>query len=205
VTDWTLRCSACDHAADAGARAAVCPVCGQPLFAHYPAAPRGATLPRWDMWRYAAALPLRAGESPVTLGEGLTPLVEAPRLARAVGVGRMWVKDEGRSPTVSFKARGMSAALTRARAFGAAGVVVPTAGNAGAAVAAYAAAAGLPARVYAPRTTPPVILATVRALGADLHLVEGTSETPAARRARLRPRAGGWTSARCANPTGWRE
>jgi threonine synthase len=125
------------------------------------------------LWRYAAALPVADGERPVSLGEGLTPLHEAPALASAVGVGRLWVKDEGRNPTGSFKARGMSAAVTRARGLGAHGVVVPTAGNAGAAVAAYAAAAGLPARVYAPRTTPPAILMTVCAMGAELHLVDG--------------------------------
>jgi threonine synthase len=103
----------------------------------------------------------------------MTPLVEAPALARTVGVRRLLVKDEARNPTASFKARGMSVAITRARGLGAPGVVIPTAGNAGAAIAAYAAAAGLPARVYAPRTTPTPILETTRALGADLRLVDG--------------------------------
>jgi len=83
------------------------------------------------------------------------------------------VKDEGLNPTASFKARGMSAAVTRARALGVPGLVVPTAGNAGAALSAYGAAAGLPVRVYAPEGTPAPILATIRALGADLHLVAG--------------------------------
>jgi threonine synthase len=135
-------------------------------------APR-TTAPRWDLWRYAAVLPVRADETPVSLGEGLTPMAEAPALARRVGVARLWIKDEGRNPTASFKARGMSAAVTRARALGAAGLVVPTAGNAGAALAAYGAAAGLPVRVYAPRTTPPAILMAIAALHADLHLVDG--------------------------------
>lgn len=170
---WTLCCSACDYAQPGDQPAGVCPRCAQPLLAEYLPVPPGTIGPRWDLWRYAAALPLMDGETPVSLGEGLTPLVESPALARQLGVARLWVKDEGRNPTASFKARGMSAAVTRARALGARGLVVPTAGNAGAAIAAYAAAAGLPARVFAPRTTPPAILMTVRALGADLHLVDG--------------------------------
>jgi threonine synthase len=125
------------------------------------------------MWRYAAVLPLHAGEAPVSLGEGATPLYELPKLARELGVARLWVKDEGLNPTASFKARGMSAAVTRAAALGVPGFVVPTAGNAGAALAAYGAAAGIPVRVYAPASTPSPILATIRALGADLQLVDG--------------------------------
>ena len=128
---------------------------------------------RWDMWRYRAALPLELGEEPVTLGEGGTPLLELPRLAASIGVRRLWVKDEALNPTASFKARGMSAAVTRARALGAPGLVVPTAGNAGAALAAYGAAAGIPVRVYAPETTPPAILRTIAALGGDVQLVGG--------------------------------
>lgn len=125
------------------------------------------------MWRYAPVLPLADGESPVTLGEGATPLRELPALARELRIARLWVKDEGLNPTASFKARGMSAAVTRAAILGVPGVVVPTAGNAGAALAAYAAAASIPIRVYAPRSTPSPILATIRALGADLQLVDG--------------------------------
>ena len=125
------------------------------------------------MWRYAAVLPLCTGEVPVSLGEGATPLHELPALARELGIARLWVKDEGLNPTASFKARGMSAAVTRARALRVPGFVVPTAGNAGAALAAYGAAAGIPVRVYAPASTPSPILATIRALGADLQLVDG--------------------------------
>ncbi len=130
-------------------------------------------LPRWDMWRYAPVMPLLDGEAPVSLGEGLTPLHEVPELATAMGVRRLWVKDEGLNPTASFKARGMSAAVTRARALGVPGFVVPTAGNAGAALAAYGAAARIPVRVYAPATTPTPILETIRVFGAELCLVQG--------------------------------
>ena len=125
------------------------------------------------MWRYAAALPLRPSEVPVSLGEGGTPLLDLPALAREIGVARLRVKDEAVNPTASFKARGLSAAVTRARGHDVPGLVVPTAGNAGAALAAYAAAAGIPARIYAPATTPRPILDIVRAVGADLQLVDG--------------------------------
>lgn len=130
-------------------------------------------LPRWDMWRYASALPLLEGEAPVTLGEGCTPLTDLPILAREVGVRRLWVKDEAVNPTASFKARGLSAAVTRAKARGVPGMVVPTAGNAGAALAAYGAAAGVPVRVYAPETTPRPILDTIRAMGVELITFDG--------------------------------
>src|SRR5262245_18218369 len=126
-----------------------------------------------DMWRYSPALPLVDGEQPVSLGEGTTPLVELPGLASEVGVRRLWVKDEAVNPTASFKARGLSAAVTRARSHSVPGLVVPTAGNAGAALAAYGAAAGVPVRVYAPATTPAPILDTIRAVGADLQLIDG--------------------------------
>ena len=175
LASWTLECSACAHTAPGHAPASVCPDCGQPYLVRHVTLPasRDALWPTWDMWRYAAFLPLDAAERPVTLGEGGTPLLEAPQLAKAVGVAELWVKDEGLNPTASFKARGMSMAVTRAKALGVPGLVVPTAGNAGAALAAYGAAAGMPVRVYAPETTPRCILATIRALGAELITLPG--------------------------------
>jgi threonine synthase len=175
MSEWHLECSACDYEGSGRALASVCPRCGQPLLVRYdsPWPSRDRIEARWDMWRYRAVLPVEDDEAPVSLGEGVTPLLEAPRLARELGIARLWIKDEGRNPTASFKARGMSAAVTRARALGVSSFVVPTAGNAGAALAAYAAAAGLPARVFAPASTPEPILATIRALGAELDLVEG--------------------------------
>lgn len=129
--------------------------------------------PRWDLWRYSPALPLSPGEEPIALGEGATPLLDAPQLAHRIGVRRLWIKDEAVNPTASFKARGLAAAVTRARARGVPGLCVPTAGNAGAALAAYGAAAGVPVRVFAPVTTPRAILDTVRALGSELVTVDG--------------------------------
>lgn len=175
MTTWILECSSCGRTEPGSGRSAVCSACGQPLLARFTSAPpRRDTLPaRWDMWRYAPALPLAAGETPVSLGEGQTPLTEVPELARELGVARLWIKDEGVNPTASFKARGLSAAVTRARAAGVSGLVIPTAGNAGAALAAYGAAARLPVRVYAPATTPRPILATISAVGAELCLIDG--------------------------------
>ena len=174
MTAWTLECSAGDFRTAGNAAASVCPNCGQPLLARYAALPAERRLaPRWDLWRYRAMLPIGDDETPVSLGEGGTPLVELPALAREVGVRTLWVKDEALNPTASFKARGMSAAVTRARALGAPGLVVPTAGNAGAALAAYGAAAGVPVHVFAPESTPRGILDTIRAMGARLSLVPG--------------------------------
>lgn len=171
---WFLSCSACGTAPTEMVGATTCPACGQPFFAQYAPVTRERSLAdRWDMWRYMPWLPLRVGETPVSLGEGLTPLVEAPTLARAAGVKRLRIKDESRNPTGSFKARGMSAAITRAKGDDVPGLVVPTAGNAGAAIAAYAAAAGLAVRVFAPRTTPRPILETIDALGAHLECIDG--------------------------------
>lgn len=172
---WALHCSSCSFHQDGYEMASVCPKCGQPLLVSYssPDPTKWDLLDRWDMWRYSAILPLKQGEEPVSLGEGGTPLLDAPRLASRLGLDRVWIKDEGLNPTGSFKARGMSAAVTRAKAFGVNGLSVPTAGNAGAAMAAYAAAAGIPARVFAPRTTPSAILKTIETFGATLVLVDG--------------------------------
>jgi threonine synthase len=175
VTHWSLECSSCGSTAHGDVLAQVCRQCGQPYLVRYARLPDGpeTLIDRWDMWRYAAWMPLAPDESPVTLGEGGTPLLPAHSLANALGLRELWIKEEGLNPTGSFKARGMSAAVTRAKALGVAGVVVPTAGNAGAALAAYGAAAGLPVRVFAPIVTPAAILSTIRAFGAELVTVDG--------------------------------
>ena len=190
---WHLECSACDYAGGGRTIASVCPRCGQPLLVRYdsPWPSRDRVSARWDIWRYRDVLPIDDGETPVSLGEGVTPLLDAPALARALGIARLWIKDEGRNPTASFKARGMSAAVTRAKSLGVPGLVVPTAGNAGAALAAYGAAASLPVRVFAPASTPAPILATIRALGAELDLVDGHIGD-AGKRSRAFAEAEGW-------------
>jgi threonine synthase len=125
------------------------------------------------MWRYREWLPLLPDEEPVSLGEGATPLLRAPSLERRLGVRRVWLKDEGNNPTGSFKARGLAAAVTRAVRGGARQFTIPTAGNAGVALSAYAARAGAQVRVYAPRSTPAAIQRQIRTYGADLVLVDG--------------------------------
>jgi threonine synthase len=175
VTTWILSCSSCGHQEPQEAGVGLCPVCGQPFLVRFTSPPpaRSSILARWDLWRYASALPLLDDESPVCLGEGVTPLVESRALARLAGVRRLWIKDEGVNPTASFKARGLAAAVTRAKARRVPGLVVPTAGNAGAALAAYGAAAGVPVRVYAPATTPRPILDTIRVMGVELETIDG--------------------------------
>ena len=191
---WSLYCSACDATAPGNALASLCLACGQPWLAKVSVpADRNASIDRTarGLWRYRSVLPVLPDEPVVALGEGFTPMFEFPALARELGIRRLWIKDEGQNPTASFKARGMAMAVTRARAFGVQGVTVPTAGNAGAALAAYAAAAGVPVRVYAPRTTPPPILDTVLAFGATLILVDGHIGD-AGREARAYAEENGW-------------
>jgi threonine synthase len=176
--DWTLVCSECAVTRDASGLPTVCPSCGAPWLVRYPGTPDAqakqmmAERP-WSMWRYREWLPLEPEGEPVTLGEGATPLVRAHRLERHLGVRELWIKDESKNPTGSFKARGLAMAVTRARAGGARGFTIPTAGNAGVALSAYGARAGLPVRVFAPRTTPQTILQQIRAFGAHLELLDG--------------------------------
>jgi threonine synthase len=174
---WSLECSACGKTRDAGGLPGVC-ACGQPYRVRYGTAPAATVKSllqerRWTMWRYREWLPLADGESPVSLGEGGTPLLQVDRIAAKHGFQDLRVKDEGANPTGSFKARGLAVAVTRAVQAGARRFVVPTAGNAGVALAAYAARAGVTARVYAPASTPPTILSQIRSFGAELVLLDG--------------------------------
>ena len=174
---WSLQCSACGKTRSADGLPTVCE-CGGPYLVRYTAAPGPEAKSllrerRWTMWRYREWLPLADGEAPATLGEGGTPLLAVPRLAARYGLPGLRVKDEATNPTGSFKARGLAAAVTRAGHAGARAFVVPTAGNAGVALAAYAARAGVPARVYAPASTPPTILSQIRSYGGDLVLLDG--------------------------------
>ena len=164
---------------DAADRHHLC-TCGRPLLARYDWERIGAHWTRESlgnatrsMWRYAPALPLTDGIPPVTLGEGWTPLFSAPRLGAELGLSHLFVKDEALNPTNSFKARGMSAAVTRARDLGATTLAVPSAGNAACALAAYAANAGLAAQVFMPRDVKSPFIQECRLHGADVTLVDG--------------------------------
>ncbi len=126
-----------------------------------------------DLWRYEEVLPVRERRFQIRLGEGWTPLLDSERLADELGVGRLLVKNEGRNPTASFKDRGLCLAVSRAKELGATELAIPSAGNAGSAASAYAAAAGLPIHVIVPRDTPAPIVEEISALGADLRLLDG--------------------------------
>ena len=126
-----------------------------------------------SMWRYAPLLPLRDPDNRVTLGEGFTPLIRANRLARRIGMRTLLVKDDGANPTGTFKARGMACAVSMAKELGARELAAPSAGNAGGALAAYAARAGLPAHVFMPRDVPRANIVECQVMGAQVTLVDG--------------------------------
>lgn len=176
--DWELECSGCERVVSAEGLRTVCPDCGAPYLVKYrrvipDQAPGDLGGRLGGMWRYREWLPLYGTEEPVTLGEGGTPLLRASRLGERLGVPDLWVKDEASNPTGSFKARGIAAAITRAVAAGARSFVLPTAGNAGVAAAAYGARANVRVRVYAPRSTPEPLLAQMQAFGADVVVSDG--------------------------------
>jgi threonine synthase len=125
------------------------------------------------MWRYRELLPLFDGQEALTLGEGWTPLIHARRLGDELGLARLFIKDESLNPTNSFKARGLSAAVTKAVHLGARTLSVPSAGNAANALAAYAAAAGLEAKVFMPRDVKLPFIRECELYGAEVHLVDG--------------------------------
>ncbi len=141
------------------------------------------------MWRYRELLPLADDEEPITLGEGATPLLRAARLERDLALDApLYVKDESANPTASFKARGMSVAVTCAKRLGAQNLVAPSAGNAGAALAAYGARANMPVTVFLPLDTPAMIVEECRTYGAGVELVDGLIDE-AGRRASEHARA----------------
>jgi threonine synthase len=164
---------------DARTKHHLCPNCQLPLLARYDL----DAAKQWSkstlvgrvpsMWRYAEMMPLFPGESPVTLGEGFTPLIHAARLGAEIGLPGLYVKDESLNPTQSFKARGQSAAVTRAKALGAKVLSVPSAGNAANAMAAYAAAAGIPAKVFMPKDVKVPFVKESELYGAEVTLVDG--------------------------------
>jgi threonine synthase len=143
------------------------------------------------MWRYAEMLPVREPAFRLTLGEGFTPLLRLERLGRLLGMSNLYGKDEGQNPTASFKARGLSMAVSRAAELGVKTLAIPSAGNAGSAMAAYAAVAGLPAFVFLPQDVPPLFVAEMRALGAEVTLVDGLI-TDCARYVRAGVEEGRW-------------
>lgn len=180
MTDSTqthLDCARCAARFDHRTPQHLCSACGSPLLARYDlgAAARLLSLealrgrPR-SIWRYAEVMP---AATPVSLGEGSTPLLRVGRIGARMGLARLYVKDEGLNPTGSFKARGLAAAVSAAGALGIETIALPTAGNAGGAAAAYAAQAGLRCVVAMPADTPRANVVETRAFGADVHLIDG--------------------------------
>jgi len=171
--------------------------CGAPLLVRYDlekarAWSRGSLTGRApNMWRYRELMPLFDGESPVTLGEGFTPLFHAQRLGATIGLQQLFIKDESLNPTNSFKARGQSAAITRAKYLGATTIALPTAGNAGNAAAAYSAAAGLGCEVFIPKDAKQPFVDECRLYGANVTLVDGLI-TDAGRMAAEKGKPLGW-------------
>ncbi|MGH7729757.1 MAG: threonine synthase [Candidatus Eiseniibacteriota bacterium] len=176
-----LDCSECGRAHDLTAPRSVCEACGKPLLARYDLARVRSELERddlgrfgTDLWRYRAVLPFAHDFPAVRLGEGGTPLLPLAETAAELGLAALWLKDEAANPTQSFKARGLSLAVSGALAFGQDAIALPSAGNAGSAAAAYAAAAGIRCRITVPEDTPEVFALEQRALGAEVRTVPGT-------------------------------
>jgi threonine synthase len=174
-----LECSQCESVYAPNQILNLC-VCGGPLLVRYDLPAIRATWKRdsligarSDLWRYRPVLPVRSEVSIISLGEGMTPLVRTDRLARKLGVEHLWVKDEGLNPTASFKARGMTAAMSMAVELGITKVAIPSAGNAASAAAAYAAAAGIEAHIFMPNDVPQSNYVECKALGANVTLVNG--------------------------------
>ena len=193
-----LECTKCSRRFETGQVHTVCDECGAPLFAHYdlPRAslamrPGHLELREPTMWRYREVLPVPDASVRVTLGEGFTPLVPAPRLGERLGIPNLLIKEEGGNPTGSFKARGLAMAVSMAKALGATDVCLPSAGNAGSALAAYAARAGLRAHVFLPRDTSRVFVMETEAYGAQVVLVDGLI-TEAGRACAEKARENGW-------------
>ncbi len=174
----SCRCPRCHAEYDATTLLGLCRSCGSPLLARYDldavtVGPDDIARRAADLWRYHELLPVSAPEHVVTLGEGMTPLLSAPRLAEELGLDRLWVKDEGALPTGSFKARGAAVGVSRASELGAQRIVLPTNGNAGAAWSTYGARAALDVVVVMPVDAPMITRVETVATGGDLRLVDG--------------------------------
>jgi len=175
-----LECTYCGKEYSAAELYNLCPACGKVLYHRYdlevarerlkPAMLAGRVA---SMWRYQEVLPVLWAENIVTFGEGFTPLLEAPRLGKKLGLSNLFIKDESQNPTGSFKARGLGMAVSKTKELGATALSIPSAGNAGGAMAAYAARAGMAAAVMMPEDAPLINKLETAVTGAQLWLVQG--------------------------------
>lgn len=175
-----LLCSGCGSVYSSAEAHTFCPDCQSPLLATYDLDSARQHVDRdkihnrlKGMWRWHEILPVLEARNMVTLGEGDTALLSLPRVGKSLGLSRLFVKDESSNPTGSFKARGLSAAVSKAKELGIQKVIIPTAGNAGGAMAAYAARADMRAMIYMPKDTPNANIMESRIAGAEVILVDG--------------------------------
>lgn len=176
-----LECALCGLRHEANVLQNLCITCGKPLLVRYDLEAAGKTLTRESLstrtstlWRYVEVLPVRSTDNIVSLGEGWTPLFKTDTLAGRLPVQLdLYIKDEGQNPTQSFKARGMTAAISMAKELGVKKVAVPSAGNAAGALAAYAAKAGMEAFIFMPADTPRANIVECQQTGANVTLVDG--------------------------------
>ena len=174
-----LFCSACSKEKPANELHNLCE-CGKPLLVEHDLeeviktlSPESLKTRKETLWRYREVLPVVDNSNIVSLGEGFTPLFRTCALADTLGVSNLWIKDESLNPTQSFKARGMTMAVSMAKELGVEKVAVPSAGNAAGALSAYAAAAGMEAHIFVPEDTPKACIIECKALGANVTLVDG--------------------------------
>lgn len=193
-----LKCSSCGKSFDPDRLQTYCLACSAPLLAEYDLMQARRQLDRdriatrrRGMWRWSELLPVQDPCNRITLGEGDTPLLHAPRLGQSLGLSQVYIKDESLNPTGSFKARGLAAAVAKAKELGAKRLIIPTAGNAGGALAAYAARARLEACIYMPKDTPRANVEECRIVGAQVVLVDGLI-SDAGQMAGARAQAEGW-------------
>jgi threonine synthase len=176
-----LECALCGLHHEAGVIQNLCTACGKPLLVRYDLEKAGSSLTptvltgrESSLWRYSEVLPLNDPRNRVSFGEGWTPLLRAERLGSTLPINLdLYIKDEGQNPTQSFKARGMTAAISMARELGVKKVAVPSAGNAAGAMAAYAARAGMEAYIFMPSDTPRANIVECEQTGANVTLVDG--------------------------------
>jgi threonine synthase len=193
-----LECAACGLEHEARRLQNLCTRCAKPLLVRYDLERAGRSLTKeslarrpTSLWRYREVLPVAREENIVSFGEGWTPLLRARRLGERLGMTDLFIKDEGQNPTQSFKARGMTAAVSMAKELGARKLAVPSAGNAAGALAAYAARAGLEAHIFMPRDTPRANVVECEQTGAHVTLMDGLITDCGAEVAR-RKEAEGW-------------
>jgi len=175
-----LECGMCGEILKADKIWNLCPECNKPLLVRYDLEAAKQFINRDifkkrppNMWRYRELLPVKNPANILTLGEGFTPLHHARRLGEGLGFANLYIKDEGLNPTGSFKARGLCVAISRAKELGIKSVSIPTAGNAGGAMSAYAALAGMEAHVFMPLDVPKPFVNECKALGASVTLIDG--------------------------------